>query len=86
MRLDDRLKEILIRSTRKTMTAEEIVSDTDLVNELALDSILIVNLFADLEEEFNITILAHEITKPILGEYRLLREYVQERMALQESR
>ncbi|WP_239617716.1 phosphopantetheine-binding protein [Cohnella mopanensis] len=85
MSMDDRLKEILIRSTRKTISAEEIVSDTDLVNELALDSILIVNLFADLEEEFNITILVHEINKPILSEYRLLREYVQERMVLQES-
>jgi len=86
MRLDDRLKEILIRSTRKTMLADEIVSDTDLVNELALDSILIVNLFADLEEEFDITIVAHEIDKPILSEYRLLREYVQERIAVRETR
>ncbi|WP_187273988.1 phosphopantetheine-binding protein [Paenibacillus sp. N3.4] len=83
--LDERLKEILIRNTRKTIEAEEITSETDLVDDLALDSILIVNLFADLEEEFNMTIHVQEITTPILSKYKLLQEYVLERMAIQAA-
>ncbi|OAS17724.1 phosphopantetheine-binding protein [Paenibacillus oryzisoli] len=81
--LDNRLKEILIRNARIMVEAEEIMSDTNIVDDLALDSILIVNLFVDLEEEFNITINVQDIAMPILSKYCLLQEYVLERIAVQ---
>jgi acyl carrier protein len=84
--LDERLKEVIRRNSRRPTEVDEITSETDLVDDLALDSILIVNLFADLEEEFNITIHAHEITTPILSKYRLLQDYVMGRIAVQTTR
>jgi acyl carrier protein len=76
MNLDNQLKEILIRNTGMPISSEEIGLKTDLINDLALDSILIVNLFADLEEEFNILIRVQDIHNPILSEYQLLKSFI----------
>lgn len=79
---DDCLKEILIRNVRLNIQAGDIHDDTDLVNDLALDSILVVNLFADLEEEFDILIDVQELTTPILSKYLYLKNYLHEKTAL----
>jgi acyl carrier protein len=80
--LDERLMKVLLRNVRMDVTAADIAAESDLINDLALDSILIVNLFADLEEEFNIEINVQEIQTPILSKYRLLKEYVLEKTIL----
>ncbi|QYR19388.1 hypothetical protein KZ483_15780 [Paenibacillus sp. sptzw28] len=80
--MDKRIKEIILRNTRIQPAEDQIDAETDLVNDLALDSILIVNLFADLEEEFNIQINVHEINTPILSKYQLFKEYLQEQTAI----
>ncbi|WP_229263940.1 acyl carrier protein [Cohnella cholangitidis] len=74
--IDARLKEVLLRNARTQINSEDIRPETDLINDLALDSILIVNLFADLEEEFDIRIHIQDITTPILSKYELLKTYV----------
>lgn len=83
MCLDERLKEVLLRNVRIAVTIDVISSESDLVNDLALDSILIVNLFADLEDEFQIKINVREIETPILSRFALLLEYVREQMTVQ---
>lgn len=83
--LDQLLKEILIRNTHKSIEADEITTETDLMDDLALDSILVVHLFAELEEQFNIALNPEDLTKPILSRYSLLREFVMERMDKGES-
>jgi acyl carrier protein len=77
--LDERLMKVLLRNVRMDVTGADINAESDLINDLALDSILIVNLFADLEEEFDIEINVQEIHTPILSKYRLLKEYVLEK-------
>lgn len=70
------LKEIIARHALRTVDARCIEDDTDLVNDLALDSIAIVQLFADLEEELHIEINAEDMSLPILGKYELFRDFV----------
>ncbi len=79
--IDDRLKRILLSNTRLEMDAGELGDGFDLLNGLALDSILIVNLLADLEEEFGIEIDSAPVDTPILSDYRLLKEFVEGRIA-----
>jgi len=74
--LDERLIQILLRNVRIDPDSVEIGPHTDLINDLALDSIQIVNLFADLEEEFDITIDLSDISVPILGQFELFSNYL----------
>ncbi|UJF31867.1 acyl carrier protein [Paenibacillus hexagrammi] len=79
--IDFVLKRILLGNVRQNVQMYHIEEDTDLVNELALDSLFMVNLFVDLEEEFEIKIHAADLERPILKKYKFLKEYVMEKIS-----
>lgn len=79
--VDEALKRILRGNVRPGLASVPIRDETDLMNELELDSLLIVSLFVDLEEEFGIRIEPSDLERPILKEYRHLREYIREKVA-----
>lgn len=74
--LDVRLKEMVARHAGSACDTERIGPHTDLVEELQMDSMSVVHLFAEMEEEFCIRIRVQDIETPILSEYRHLREYI----------
>lgn len=77
---EELLKELVAQNNLKSLQAVDINDDTDLLEELALDSIAIVNLFADIEEEFQVKINISEIKTPILSKFHYLKEYVESLM------
>lgn len=79
--MDQLIKQILIRNSRLAILPQDIQDETDLIEELALDSILIVNLFADLEEELAIQIDVKEFKTPVLNQYGYLKQYLLEKTA-----
>ncbi|MFB9278148.1 acyl carrier protein [Cohnella cellulosilytica] len=81
MDADDLLKELIVRNAAMPCRKDDIADGTDLVNDLALDSMSIVNLFADLEEAFDIEIDVREMTLPIMSRYGRFREFVQVKSA-----
>lgn len=77
---EETLKEIIRRNSLLNSDLIEINEDTDLVNDLALDSMTVVNLFAEIEEEFGIEIDIHHLDQPILDKYCVFKEYVSRRI------
>jgi len=80
MPTDLALKELILRQLPVPRTPEDIREDTDLLNDLALDSLALANLLADLEEEFGVDIPAREETLSLLTRYDRFRSYVAERV------
>lgn len=78
--LDDKIIELLRRSTSVGRNAAEIEPDTDLMNDLGLDSIAMVHFLADAEEEFQITVKEEEISLPIFSNFRSLKGYIIQKM------
>ncbi|MFB9327851.1 acyl carrier protein [Paenibacillus aurantiacus] len=74
--LFDRIRDLILRNEKVQWDRDQIGPDTDLINDLALDSIAIVNLLADLEEEFGITIEIGELGLSLFRELRLLVNYI----------
>ncbi|MEK0316181.1 acyl carrier protein [Cohnella sp. 56] len=75
-RLSERLKQLIVRNERVKRDPDAIGPDTDLINDLALDSMDIVNLLADLEEEFEIRIDVEETGLSIFEAFRNLEDFV----------
>lgn len=73
---EEALKEIICQNSLLNSDLIEITDDTDLVNDLALDSMAVVNLFADIEEEFGIEIDIHLLNKPVLDKYCVFKEFI----------
>ncbi|WP_158602299.1 acyl carrier protein [Cohnella endophytica] len=72
------LKALILRNSLIEITYESIDENTDLINDLALDSMAIVNMFADIEAEFQIEVDIDSIKNPILEKFQYLKEYVLE--------
>lgn len=70
------LIDLVVRHAAVPFAREELSDETDLIQELAMDSIAIVNLFADLEETFRIEVNVLDIDRPILNRYQWLKEFV----------
>ncbi|MFC4102466.1 acyl carrier protein [Paenibacillus xanthanilyticus] len=77
----DRIRDLILRNEKVRLGRDEIGPDTDLIHDLALDSMAIVHLLADLEEEFGITIEVEEIGLSLLRELRLLEKFVRSKAA-----
>lgn len=82
---DDLLKDIVFQNATLPCEKELLQDHTDLVQDLGMDSIAVVNLFADLEEQFGIEIDVREIRLPILNRYEWLKEYILGRIAAAAS-
>ncbi|MFF2480912.1 acyl carrier protein [Paenibacillus sp. NPDC058071] len=76
MNVERLLLDLIVQHAAVPIAQEEIVEETDLIQDLGLDSIAIVNLLADLEETFHIEINVQELERPILNRYQWLKEYV----------
>jgi acyl carrier protein len=76
MDVDSLLKDMIVQHAAVPFTKESVTDETDLILELALDSIAIVNLIADLEETFRIEVNLRDLDRPILNRYRWLKAYV----------
>jgi len=76
MTMENKLKDIILQHASVPFDKEAIVDETDLIPELALDSIAIVNLIADLEESFDIVVNVWEIDRPVLNRFQWLKDYV----------
>ncbi|MBB6729984.1 phosphopantetheine-binding protein [Cohnella zeiphila] len=76
MPTDLALKELILRQLPVPRTPEDIRDDTDLLNDLAMDSLALANLLADLEEEFGVDIPASEETLSLLTRYDKFQSYV----------
>jgi acyl carrier protein len=74
--LDGKLRAMIVRHAGPAYDSERIGPHTDLVEELQMDSMMIVHLFAELEEEFRIRIRVQDIETPILSEYRYLHDHI----------
>jgi len=74
--LDKQLLEVLMCNTRLDPESIHLNEQSELIHELALDSILIVSLLTDLEETFHIEIKVEELTLPLLNDYSSLKQYI----------
>ena len=54
--------------------------DLDLVGELAIDSIVALELIARVEEEFGIVISDEDITPELVASYRVLADYIRDKL------
>lgn len=76
-----KIKEIIMKLSRKEVLENLIIDDLDLINELDFDSLQIVELIVEIENEFNIVIEDEDMDLEILSKFRNLNILVEKRMS-----
>lgn len=74
--IEDKLKEQILTISKKKIDKRDINSNTNLIENLALDSVLIVQLMLELENVFNIIFEDEDIEDNTLTNYGKLLELV----------
>lgn len=70
------LKRIIINHSRKEIQDYEINEYTNLINDLGYDSVRIIEMILDIEEQFNITIDDEDIDVDALTKYEPLKTLI----------
>jgi acyl carrier protein len=79
--VDEKLKSIILDTMRIGIDLEDIEEETDLINDLLFDSIQILRLISNIEDEFAITIENEDSLVELVQNYRLLREFIEKTVA-----
>jgi len=79
--VDEKLKRVIIRNMMMEVSVDDITENSNLVSDFGFDSMLIVKLLVEIEEEFNISIAGDDLTAPIMSNFNSLREYVSKKIA-----
>ena len=75
--IDERLKNIIKNTMRIGIDIEDIEDDTDLINDLLFDSIQILRLISNIEDEFDIAIENEDSLVELVQNYGLLKEFIE---------
>lgn len=79
--VDVRLKTIILKIMRIGINMEDIEEDTNLIEDLLFDSIQVLRLISNIEDEFAITIENEDSLVELVQNYNLLKEYVEKAVA-----
>lgn len=77
--VDERLKKVIIKNMRIGIEIEDIDDDSDIINDFLFDSIQVLRLITQIEDEFNIIIENEDNLVDLLQNYGSLRMYIEER-------
>ena len=80
MNVEQTLKELIVRVAMKDVDVNSINEKTILTNDLGYDSVQIIELIVELENEFNIEIEDDDLEIENLTIYRKLHEIVERKM------
>jgi acyl carrier protein len=78
--LDNRLRRDIINNSRVKIEEDDIHEDSNLINDFGYDSMLIINLFVELENEFNINFEDDDLNTSLLLEYRNLIKLIESKI------
>ena len=78
--LKDRIVEIMIQELQLTLSPDEIHSINNLDDLFGMDSIAITELIIGIEQQFNITIPAEDLSAQVFKNLDTLTEYVKRRL------
>ncbi len=78
--LKDRIVEIMIQELQLTLSPDEIHSTNNLDDLFGMDSIAITELIIGIEQQFNITIPAEDLSAQVFKNLDTLTEYVKRRL------
>lgn len=73
----EKLNKILIENGRIKISEEDIFEDSNLINDFGYDSLLIIKLIVEIEEEFNINFEDEELNSTLFLEYKCLVKLVE---------
>lgn len=76
------LKNIIINNSKKEISENEIDKNSNLIVDFGFDSIQIITMIVDIEEEFDILIEDEDIKIDILTNYGLLKELLLKKIKL----
>lgn len=79
--VEEKLKTIISRNSTLCVTRDDIKDETDLINDLGLDSVQIMAFMAQLEEEFGIYFEDGYIDMETLRNYKKLCEFIKSKIA-----
>lgn len=80
MNIDQRLKEIIAKVATQDVNAGNIHEETILTNDLGYDSVQIIELIVELENEFNLEIDDDDLEIENLTIYKKLHEMVERKV------
>lgn len=78
--LDAKLKEIIIKNSRKEICENDISNDSDLATNFGFDSVQIIEMIVDLETQFDITIDDEDIELDVLTKYGPLKQLISKKI------
>lgn len=67
--VENQIKEEILKLAKKKVTMEEVDLNTDLMEDLEMDSILIVQLMLELETRFNIIFEDEDLEDDVITKY-----------------
>src|SRR5690349_5681468 len=76
-----RLAELVARAARVSVQPDEVSEDTSLLDDLDIDSILLVELIVNIETEFGIELLDEDVEIDCLSPFGTLTRTVSNRMS-----
>lgn len=77
----EKLKQIIIRNTTFTTSENDINDETDLINDLGFDSINVIKLLAEIENEYGIEFEYEFISLEFVGKYKDLKKSIETRIS-----
>lgn len=78
--IEMKLKEIIVRISKKEIMENLITKDLDLISDLDFDSMQIVELIVETENEFNIIIEDEDMDLEILSKFCNLNNMIEKRL------
>ena len=79
--VEERIKTLLTREAMVKGDADAIKDDASLIDDLALDSIQIVEMIGAIEDEFGIVMDDDELSLEMFDSVRSLSEFVKQKLA-----
>jgi acyl carrier protein len=76
-----KLKQIIAGKSRLNVSADEITEKTNLITELAFDSIQLLALISEIEEEFDVLIDPDSLNMETLSTYKGIKQCLEKNTA-----
>lgn len=80
--IEERLKQLIINKADFELQLDDIKSETDIIDDLGFDSIKVMRLIIEIENEFKMDFKESDLKFEIIAKYNRLLQYIEDSISL----